>query len=865
MAHIAVRMVRHRIAALVAVACAALGAAALLTVIGVLLDSGIRAHAPVTRLSGADIVVTAPQVYRPGGDLPVVLPERARVPGDVAVRLARLPGVRSAVGDVSFPAVVVGARGGIVPAAPDPRTAGHRWSSASLLTGTRLAGRAPSGPREIVLDARTAARAGVAPGGTVRVIAAGRPATYRVTGVVTGTAEGQGGIWFADAQAPQPAGGPRTADARHTGNADGTRPAPASPSSAVDLVAVRAAPGAADRAADEVRRELRGTGLTVATGTARGDAEDPGATAARSTLPALASSLAGVTILIVGFIVAGALTVAMAAQRRELALLRAVGAPPRQVRRLGAAQALVVAALATAPGLALGYPLAGGFRSLLVSIGLLPSALPLVYGPLPALAAVLLLAVVWCAALGATWRLSRMPATEAVAESRAEPRAPAPWRAFAGLLLIVGAVCLSVTPLLARSEAGAASTALAGIVATIGLGVAGPTLVQHAGRILLRNLPRRVTAPAWLAAANTHGYPLRVAGAVTTLAMTVVFTLTYAFTQTTLMRATTDAAQAATRADLTLAAPALGGVPAALPGQVKAVPGVTAAAPVSSTTVIMRNQMFGGESEAEAGTALVLGPDATGVLDPQVRSGDLHALTGATVAVAAGSMAQDTASVGRTLTLILGDGATVRARVVASYERGLGLGALIVSRDLVAGHTTTDLAQRLLVRTDGNPETARRVTALAERQPGVTVSRSGAPDKADHGIPPELWINVAVLAVLLGYMLLGIANKLIAGTTQRRDELAGLQLIGATARQIRAMMRREAAVICGIALTSGTLLALPPLLFLSLGFLQRPWPAGPVWLLPAVAAVVVLLTFTAVEVPTRQALRVSPAQALGRR
>jgi hypothetical protein len=43
-------------------------------------------------------------------------------------------------------------------------------------------------------------------------------------------------------------------------------------------------------------------------------------------------------------------------------------------------------------------------------------------------------------------------------------------------------------------------------------------------------------------------------------------------------------------------------------------------------------------------------------------------------------------------------------------------------------------------------------------------------------IPPELWINIAILAVLLGYLLLGIANKLIATTAGRRPELAALQL-----------------------------------------------------------------------------------------
>jgi putative ABC transport system permease protein len=127
-----------------------------------------------------------------------------------------------------------------------------------------------------------------------------------------------------------------------------------------------------------------------------------------------------------------------------------------------------------------------------------------------------------------------------------------------------------------------------------------------------------------------------------------------------------------------------------------------------------------------------------------------------------------------------------------------------------------------------------------------------------------LWINIAVLAVLLGYLLLGIANKLIATTVQRRHEIATLRLIGATPGQIRAMMRREAALICAVALGTGLLLSALPLTFLAIGFLHRPWPAGPIWLPPAVVAVVAAIAFLTMEIPTRKALRTPPADALTR-
>jgi putative ABC transport system permease protein len=131
-------------------------------------------------------------------------------------------------------------------------------------------------------------------------------------------------------------------------------------------------------------------------------------------------------------------------------------------------------------------------------------------------------------------------------------------------------------------------------------------------------------------------------------------------------------------------------------------------------------------------------------------------------------------------------------------------------------------------------------------------------------MPAETWINLAVVAVLLGYLLLSTANKLLAGTAQRRAEIAVLRLLGATAAQVRSMMRREAAVVAAAAVGAGLLLSAVPLALLGVGFLGRPLPAGPAWLLPAAVLTVAAIAFGTAELPTRSALRTPPTVALGR-
>ncbi|MGW0876346.1 FtsX-like permease family protein [Streptomyces sp. NPDC002740] len=841
MFRLAIRMVGHRITALIAVACAVLGGAALITATGVLAESGLRSHLPAGRLAGADVVVAADQEFRPAGELPLALPERRRVPSRLVGELAGLPGVTTAVGDIGFPAALLDTRGQVV-AAGDPQVAGHGWSSTKLAEpsgGARLDGAGPTGSDEVAVDSGTAAAAGIAAGDRVRVVVDGRPAAgYRVSAVVDVPGAG---IFFADATA-----------ARLAGHAD-----------RVDLVGLRTEPGAERRVAAEVRTALKGTGLLTVTGADRGDTAAPGAGASRSLLVLLAGSLSGIVLLITGFVMASALAVSIAGQRRDLALMRAVGATPKQIRRLAAAQSTVVAAVALVPGVGLGYLLAGQFRRLLADREVVPSELPLTYSPLPALAAILLMILaVQVSARCSAWRTSRMPATEAVAESRSEPRDPSRARTRVGVLVILAATALSALPLFSRTVIGATATSIAGILGAIGLALAGPALVRGVGGAAARATGAGASAPTWLAMANLRAYALRNAGIVSTLAMAVVFVLTYTFTQTTVLAATADDTRTGTLAQQRLTAPGLGGLPTGTLAAVRNTAGVRAAAPVGTTSVVWQYQQFG-DTVSESRPATILTPDASEVLDLDVRDGSLDRLRGATVAVSGDAARTRSATVGHRVSLILGDGARVDAEVVAVYDRGLGFGAVVLSHDLAAGHTTTRLDQSLLIRTDGTAKARQGLAALAASRPGLALRPANLPSAGGlEDAPPEVWINLATIVVLLVYLLLSIANKLVAATAQRRVELGALRMNGTTPRQIRSMMRREAAVTAATALVTALLLSALPLALLGQGFLGRPWPAGPVWLLPALALTVTVTAFLTIELPTRQALRTAPADAI---
>ncbi|GAA2168827.1 MULTISPECIES: FtsX-like permease family protein [Glycomyces] len=805
-------MARKRIGGLIAVACAVMGGAAMVTATAVLAETGVSSHLPADRLAAADLIIAADQAYPLPENPDLPFGERVPVPADLAAQAAAVPGVASAVPDLSFTVDLGGST-----------LEGHNWQTSST---DPVDGEAPDGPGELALDTETAAAQDLAVGDTVTVTTASDTGDYAVTGLVDAP-----GVHFDPATA--------TALAAHPGGG-------------VDLIAVTV-DGDLDTVAADLREALAGRGVNVITGDAIGDAETIAGGTALAELIALAGALSGTVVLLVGFITAGALSVSVANQRRDLALLRAVGATPRQVRRLIATQASAAALVALVPGVALGYVVAERFIAVLTEAGIVPNSLPLALSPISGVAAaVLLLVTVQLAARGASRRASKMSATEAVAESRAEPRRPGAGRTVAGFALLGIALAQSALPLFVRNEAAFISAATATMMAVIGLALAGPVIVRGVTGVVRKRLTGATPAPIWLAVNNSHAFSLRTAGQVTVLALAIGLTTTQLYSQTTLSRTIAGELAAGTAADATVTGPVTADDIADLATQ----NGVDAAVPLVATTVIREYDVMG-DTEAEVTPTLALGPGADRVIDPGVTEGSLADLRGDTVAVSTATAGLWDVGVGDRLELVLADGATAEAAVVAVYERGFGFGGLIASTDLLAAHSGPRLYDTVLV--DGDTEAA---TAWAATQPGVSAAAGDTALRAPTGFSPDQWINLLVMFAMTGYVLLGVGNSLAAATTRRRGEFAALRVIGATPHQIRHMVRREAAITAAIAVGAGLLISVLPMSLLGIGFMGRPWPQGPLWVIPAVAVITTFIAYAAVAIPTRQALQVPPTMLL---
>src|SRR3954452_24068416 len=127
-----------------------------------------------------------------------------RVASATVARVAAVPGVAHAVGDIAFPAGAWNDRGQPVQA---ERLIGHGWESAALTPYGLTDAGAPRGPRDVVADVRLGTRVGA----TLRIVTPAGDARYRVSGLADARGAGderQAAVFFAPAVAAALAGAP---------------------------------------------------------------------------------------------------------------------------------------------------------------------------------------------------------------------------------------------------------------------------------------------------------------------------------------------------------------------------------------------------------------------------------------------------------------------------------------------------------------------------------------------------------------------------------------------------------------------------------------------------------------------------------
>ena len=694
--------------------------------------------------------------------------------------VADVPGVEVAEGSVTGFALVLGEDGEPIQPGGAP-TFGTSIGLDEELAGEFgiRQGRHPNGPEEMILDAKTASTGGYVLGEPVDIILESGQRTFTLVGIISyGDSESLAGATLS---------GFDLATAQQLFDKVGQ----------LDGIAVRGAPGTDP---EELRDDIAAVlppGTEALTGT---QVADEGSTAIREGLGAFTQILlvfAGVSLLVGAFVIWNTFAVTVAQRRREIALLRAVGATRRQVLGGIIIEAATIGLLAAGLGLGAGVGLAVGIRQLLKLIGLEMPTTAATIEPRTVLAAVSVGVIVTVvAAVAPALSATRVSPVEALRDGDPTTNAISRRRqAWGWTLLALGAAGMTAVALVGNQPwLTGAST----LITFVGLVICGPTLAGMLAAVADRG--RRGTARRM--AARNIGRASRRAAA-TALALTIGLSVVaaVAVVAASLKDSVTEAVEAGNRSDFIVAPVAVtGGVSPEVAALLREDPDV-------ETVVEFRQSgaMVAGE------VVTVVGADPAGlasVLDLGVTEGSLHDFQPGSILLGNDQAASLNLDVGDEVSLVFPETGPTTVRVAAIFEDDLMIGSsYVLPMTDFQSHVTArvDTAVMLSLTADATPAGVEaRLADLLEDYPNVEVSDPAErTEAARESVDQLLGLVTALLLLAVVVAVLGIMNTLALSVVERTRELGLLRAVGATRHQVAGVIRDESVLMAVLGAVTG--------------------------------------------------------------
>ncbi|MGZ4459676.1 MAG: ABC transporter permease [Nocardioidaceae bacterium] len=787
---------------------------------------------------GTDVEVRAKAAY---SDISTQGQQRP-LPQSLVATVAKVPGVSVAEGGVTGFALVLDKHGKAIQPGGAP-TLGSSTGVDKRLRGdfTYRAGHRPQGAHQVALDAGTAAKAGYHVGDRVRIVFQDGTDTFTVAGIVGfGKTDSLAGATLAAFDLPT---------AQRLLDKQGK----------VDQIDVK---GDGSLSPEELRDAVAAAlphGTEAVTGqrvAAQGSASIRDGLGIFTTILLV---FAAVALLVGSFVIWNTFNVLVAQRRREVALLRAVGATRRQVLTGIVAEALTVGVISSVIGLFSGVGLAVGIRALLAAFGIEVPTTSAAVEPRTVVASVLVGVVVTVAAavapaLGAT----RVAPVEALREALPTSQSIGRVRSTAGWLLLgLGLAGLAGCAVAANQPM---LTALCTLVAFAGLVVAGPLLARAFARLGSRG--RR--GGGWrLASRNVARAPQRAAA--TALALTIGLTVVcaVAVTASSTKASVADSVSGGNRSDLILKPAGQGST-----GISPAVADILRKRDDVASVVEMRysGARVQGSSTAIAG---LQSGSIDQVADLGIVDGSLDAFGPGSMLLGSNQATKLGLAPGDTVAVTFPETGVQHLKVAATFERDALIGSpYVVSLPDFARNVTSRLDEAILVRDRaGTPpkQVQTAVTRALHDYPNVTVSNPAELTRdAQASVDKLLGLVTALLLLAVIVAVLGIVNTLALSVVERTRELGLMRAVGATRRQVRGVVRRESVLMSLLGAVTGIVLGTVAGVALSRAMLDSGVTAVrvPVPTLVVYVVVAAVVGVLAAVGPARRASRVDVLHAV---
>ena len=692
---------------------------------------------------------------------------RRPIPQALLATVRRVPGVEAADGEVEGYAQFV-SRSGVAIATGGAPTLGVSYDPDAQISALRLvAGSAPVTSDEVVMDAGTAQQYDFHPGQRVRILLAGSPRTFTITGIAEfGSVNNLAGATLAAFTLP-------------TAQQVLGRPG------LLDAINIVTQPGA-DKAA--VQRDIARVlppGVQVVTGQTVASEDTSSVDQSLSFFSTAMLIFAFISLFVGAFTIFNTFSIIVGQRTRELALLRIVGASRRQVFRSVLTEAAIVGAVSSAIGIGLGVLAAVGLEALLRGFGITLPPGPLTFEPRTAVVGLAVgLGVTVVSAVAPARRAVRIPPVAALSDTRPET-ATSSRRLFGwgAAVTLLGAAALAIgltRPAIQLVGAG-------GVAVFVGVAMLTPAVARPMSAAIGRPLARLLRMAGRLGRANSMRNPRRTAQTAAALMVGLALVSAVSVFGASVSKSATSSVDEAISADLIVTPSGSGQLSTLVPAMVAAVPGVTATATVYQAQFEFQNSLQ------------VLTATTTRHLADTVI---LRMVSGSAAALSRGEMLIDTTtanarhlSVGHVVSVKFAATGRSGIRIGGIYQANALIGSYLVGDSYFLSHFTRPPPAAVLARTDSRLAQQRVSRALAA-YPNLQIrTRAQFEQTQAANVNQLLGLVYALLGLAVIIALIGIVNTLMLSVFERTREIGLLRAVGMRRRQVRTMIRSEAVIL----------------------------------------------------------------------
>ena len=497
-----------------------------------------------------------------------------------------------------------------------------------------------------------------------------------------------------------------------------------------------------------------------------------------------------------GFVIYNTFSVIVAQRQRELAVLSAIGATPKQIKRSLRFEGLVIGLLGSVLGVIAGVLLAVllGWVISVVGAGLPGGGFKIeasaVLGGIVLGTLITLFSVMVPAR-----RAARIEPIEALRDAAAETGALSRRRGIVAAVLVLlglGGLFLGTSPV---------GIGVGVLLLIVGIIVAGP-FIAAGGAMLLRPVMSKLGLEGRLAVDNSTRNPKRTATTANALLIGVFLVTFVTVAGTSMKDFVVGEIQKLESADYLVSSDG-GTIDDELVRQLEDVQGVNRVVPYRRESITLDGE-----------PSLLSTADGGGLLEVTnitARDGSLDELGPGTIAVT--SIGDQTPEVGSTVTIADTDGNTLELEVAAVLDANLDVSALgnlvdPATFDELVGDTAPTAAF-LDAESGDESDTKDAIDAVIAKRPDITVIEGNALGQLIGGIFDFL-INAVNGLLLMSVVvaLIGIVNTLSLSILERRRELGLLRIMGMVDRKVQRMVRLESGLIAALGTVTGMVLGL---------------------------------------------------------